>query len=177
MKTEATTQSGPRKRIVGGKTCAFRSTWEENWARRLEWLKRNRAIADWEHEPHIFKFPIDELPAQRPGPTQYTPDFRITNNDGSVHYEEIKGRERGRGQTQIKRMAKFHPDVELRVVGEDEYREAMRVFGGLIAQVTSVGVPGTKRTKSGVPEHLEPTLAAHGVTAKQYLRSGLRRRS
>lgn len=159
------------KRVVGGKECFFRSGWEFRWALRLQWLKQNGAIAEWEHEPDTFEFPI------RHGTTRYTPDFRITRSDGTVYYEEVKGWQRPRGQTQIRRMAKYHPDVELRVIYADEYRDEMRRFGKLMEQVESAEVCPGKPRRRGVPEHVVRALAAQGVTVKQYLQSkGPRRR-
>ena len=160
------------KRVVGGRECFFRSAWEFRWAVRLQWLKQNGAIAEWEHEPDTFEFPI------RHGTTRYSPDFRITRCDGSVYYEEVKGWQRPRGQTQIRRMAKYHPDVELRVIYADEYRDEMRRFGKLMEQVETAEVPRiSKPRRRDVPEQVVRALAAQGVTVEQYLKSrGPRRR-
>lgn len=166
MRLQQGSEARAGKRIVGGKECFVRSAWEFRWAVRLQWLKEHGAIADWEHEPDTFEFPI------RHGTTRYTPDFRITRNDGTVYYEEVKGWQRARGQTQIKRMAKYHPDVELRVIYADEYRDEMRQFGNLMEQVESAEVrPSSKPRRRVIPEHVVRALAAQGVTVEQYLRS------
>lgn len=43
-------------REVGGKRCYFRSKWEANYARYLQWMKDQGKIAEWEHEPETFWF-------------------------------------------------------------------------------------------------------------------------
>lgn len=74
-------------------------------------------------------------------------------------------------------MAKYHPDVELRVIYADEYRDEMRRFGKLMAQVQTTEIRPSKPRRRGVPEHVVRALAAQGVTVEQYLRSkGPRRR-
>ena len=39
---------------VGNQRCFFRSRWEANYARYLEWLCSIGQIAKWEHEPQTF---------------------------------------------------------------------------------------------------------------------------
>jgi hypothetical protein len=105
----------------------FRSRWEANYARYLNFLIKQRIIAKWEYEPETFWFE-----AIRRGVRSYTPDFRVTDPDGSVHFDEVKGWMDAKSATKIKRMKKYHPGVEVRVIGEKAYREIARKLGGAI---------------------------------------------
>ena len=62
-----------------------RSGWEANYARYLKWLVSIRHIARWEYEPETFEFPVKR------GSRFYTPDFKITNLDGTIEFHEVKG--------------------------------------------------------------------------------------
>lgn len=104
-------------RTIGGQRCYFRSAWEANFARYLEFLRRAGEITSWEHEPHTFWF--DGI---RRGVVSYKPDFRVVERGGSVIWYEVKGWMDPRSATKIKRMAKYHPDVELRVIQRKDMR-------------------------------------------------------
>jgi hypothetical protein len=114
-------------REVGGQRCYFRSKWEANYARYLEYLIRQKLIAKWEHEPETFWF--EDI---KRGCRSYLPDFRVTENDGRVIYHEVKGWMDDRSKTKIKRMAKYHPNITLLVIAEKGYKEIQRKMGGLI---------------------------------------------
>jgi hypothetical protein len=104
-----------------------RSRWEANWARYLKWLAERGEIRGWEYEPDTFEFV-----GIRKGTRFYTPDFKITNNDGSVEYEEVKGWMTPKGKTKLKRMAKYHPDVKVSVIGQKEYTAIYKALGNII---------------------------------------------
>lgn len=114
-------------RDVGGKKIFFRSRWEANYARYLEWLKGLGEIAKWEHEPHVFWF----LEIKR-GTRSYLPDFKITENNGSVVYHEVKGWMDPQSKTKIKRMAKYHPQVKLIVIGPKNYKALENMVSRLL---------------------------------------------
>lgn len=95
---------------IGEKRCFFRSSWEFRFASYLEMLKRGRVILEWQYEPETFWFE-----GVRRGTTNYTPDFRVIMADGTVEFYEVKGWMDARSRTKIKRMAKYHPEVVLRV--------------------------------------------------------------
>jgi hypothetical protein len=105
-------------REIGGISKYYRSSWEANYARYLQWLKERGQIAKWEHEPQTFWF----IAIQR-GARSYLPDFRVTEKNGSVSYHEVKGWMDDRSITKIKRMAKYHPQVKLVVVTAKAYRK------------------------------------------------------
>lgn len=114
-------------REVGDKRNYFRSRWEANYARYLEWLRLAGEIADWLHEPDVFWF--DGI---KRGCVSYLPDFKVTERCGTVVYHEVKGWMDDRSKTKIRRMAKYHPGVTLIVVGAKQYREIERKVSALI---------------------------------------------
>lgn len=113
--------------VVGGKHCFFRSTWEANVARYYEWLKVKGQIVDWHHEPAVFWFS-----GVKRGVVSYKPDFRVDELDGRQVWVEVKGFMDARSKTKIRRMAKYHPSVELRVLDAPAYRRLAKQMGPLI---------------------------------------------
>lgn len=108
-------------RTIGMQRIYARSRWEANYARYLEFQKLWGVIADWAHEPETFWF--EKI---KRGCRSYLPDFRITNNDGSVEYHEVKGWMDDRSKTKIRRMAKYHPTVVL-IVRDGKWFSANRM--------------------------------------------------
>lgn len=111
----------------GGKRNYYRSQWELNYARYLEMLKNLGEIAEWEHEPETFWFE-----GVKRGTVSYLPDFRVTENNGSIAYHEVKGWMDDKSKTKIKRMAKYHPDVKLVVIDSKAYKALARQVKGLV---------------------------------------------
>ena len=103
-------------REIGGKRNYYRSRWEANYARYLEWLKGLGEIIDWEHEPETFWFS-----GVKRGCVSYLPDFKVTAKHGAVAFHEVKGWMDDRSKTKIKRMAKYHPGVKLVVIDSKQY--------------------------------------------------------
>lgn len=114
-------------RDVGEKRCYFRSRWEANYGRYLQWLKEQGQIAEWQHEPETFWFE-----AIKRGVRSYLPDFRVTENDGSTVLHEVKGWMDARSKTTLKRMAKYHPQEKLIVIREKQYKEIGKKVSALI---------------------------------------------
>jgi hypothetical protein len=104
----------------------FRSAWEANYARYLNWLKAQGEIKDWQYEVDTFYFE-----GVRRGALSYMPDFKIFENDGRVLYHEVKGWMDSKSKTKLKRMKKYYPDIEVIVIGEKEYR-AVAKYSALI---------------------------------------------
>ena len=115
------------KREVGGNNIYFRSKWEANYARYLEWLKINGNIQSWEHESEVFWFE-----GIKRGCVSYLPDFKIMNNDGSIEYHEVKGWMDARSKTKLKRMAKYYPDKKVVVISAKEYKAIEKSVSSLI---------------------------------------------
>ncbi len=104
----------------------FRSAWEANYARYLNFLVRTKFIDKWEYEPDTFWFE-----AIRRGTRSYLPDFKVYK-DGGFYYVEVKGWMDAKSKTKLKRMKKYHPNVEVRVVREKEYRDIEKRYGNSI---------------------------------------------
>lgn len=116
MRLNATWKAGWRD--IGGINKFYRSRWEANYARYLEWLRDHGEIASWRHEPKTFWF--DGI---KRGCVSYLPDFEVVEVCGKVAYHEVKGWMDDRSATKIKRMAKYYPEVTLIVIAQKEYRK------------------------------------------------------
>jgi len=116
-------RSGKREDLGG---LYFRSAWEANYARYLTWLQETGNIQAWAFEPDEFEFV-----AIKRGTRFYLPDFRVTNNDGSIEYHEIKGYMDATSATKLKRMAKYYPDVKVILIDKEGYRAIARQMRSL----------------------------------------------
>ena len=114
-------------REIGGVRKYYRSRWEANYARYLEWLKKNNNIQSWSHEPKIFWFE-----GIKRGTVSYLPDFCVLEKNGEEVYHEVKGWMDKRSLTKIKRMRKYYPQVKLIVVGKKEYESILKSTSKLI---------------------------------------------
>lgn len=110
-------------RNIGGKDVFYRSRWEANYARYLEWLKQTKQIKSWKHESKVFWFE-----GIKRGCVSYLPDFKVITNENKEEFHEVKGWMDDRSKTKIKRMAKYHPDVKLIIVKEKEYIKLEKEF-------------------------------------------------
>ena len=108
-------------------TARFRSSWEANYGLYLNTLAESGVIHAWHHEPQTFWF--DGI---KRGCVSYLPDFRITRPDGSIYFVEIKGRWDQKSRTKLKRMAKYHPTVELVIVDTKAYKALEKELGQTI---------------------------------------------
>lgn len=118
----------------------FRSSWEANYARYLNWLQARGEIDGWEYEPETFWFERIKR-----GVRSYKPDFRI-HEKGKSYFVEVKGWMDPRSATKLKRMKKYHPHVEVRVVGAKEYRAISSAVSRLIAGWEQPGEPSVTVT-------------------------------
>lgn len=94
----------------------FRSSWEANYARYLNFLIKQGEIDSWEYEIKTFAF----LGIKR-GVRSFTPDFRVVNKDGGIEYHEVTGYCTAKKRTALKRMAKYYPDVKIVHITEEGY--------------------------------------------------------
>lgn len=106
--------------LINGREFYFRSKAEANYALYLDFLKSQNQIKGWLYEVKWFEFPVKH------GATRYLPDFQITNNDGSIEYHEVKGYITSRAKTQLKRMAKYYPQVKLILIQSDYMKSLNR---------------------------------------------------
>lgn len=115
-----------RSRAVGKRSdlggLFLRSSWEANYARYLNLLQAKGLIQKWEYEPETFWFE-----GIRRGTRSYTPDFRITDANGT-RYVEVKGYMDQKSRTKLRRMAKYHPGIRLDVVAKTEYTLIKKAF-------------------------------------------------
>lgn len=123
MTTLAAARSGENtySRCVGGRRedigpMYFRSKWEANYARYLNWLASLGEIDGWEYEPTTFWFE-----AIKRGVRSYKPDFLI-HEKGKSYFVEVKGWMDPKSKTKLARMKRYHPGVEVRLVGERQYK-------------------------------------------------------
>lgn len=121
----ATWKSGWRE--IGGARKFYRSRWEANYARYLQWLLERGEIRAWEHEPKTFWFE-----GIRRGCVSYLPDFCVTERGGAEVYHEVKGWMDDRSKTKIKRMRKYHPGVALVVIDTTAYRKLEKQISALV---------------------------------------------
>lgn len=95
----------------------FRSSWEANYAR---WLNYRRDVigdlVDWEYEPKVFEYPVKH------GTTSYRPDFLLRLPGGANEWHEVKGWLTQRGATALKRFAKYYPDETLVLIDQEPYQ-------------------------------------------------------
>jgi len=116
----------------------FRSAWEANIAR---WLNFNGV--KWEFEPTTFWF--EKI---RRGVRSYTPDFYLTEED---RYIEVKGWMDAKSKTKLKRMAKYHPKVNIELLDAGRYKEISKMAQYVIpnweTKLVDLRVPSTKKAK------------------------------
>lgn len=125
IRTKTTWKQGWRE--IGGINKYYRSRWEANYARYLEFLKKQGVIVRWEHEPETFWFE-----AILRGVRSYLPDFRVTELNGEIVYHEVKGWMDDRSITKLKRMAKYHPKVKIIVIDESWFKANSKKIKPLI---------------------------------------------
>lgn len=103
--------------VINNKRFYFRSSWEVNYARYLEWLLNKGDIIKWEYEPDVFWF--EKI---KRGVRSYLPDFKITNKNGTFEYHEVKGWMDDKSKTKIKRMKLYYPKIKLIIIEKDSYK-------------------------------------------------------
>lgn len=106
----------------------FRSAWEANYARYLNWRKARAELESWDYEAKTFVFE-----AIKRGTRAYTPDFKLTFPDGRIEWHEVKGWMDPQSKTRLKRMGKYYPQEVVRVVDEAWFRMAHK--SGLAAVI------------------------------------------
>ena len=97
----------------------FRSAWEANYARYLNWLLKKGLVSAWDYEIDRFDF----IKIKR-GCRSYLTDFKVWDMDNSLpYYVEIKGWLDSKSNTKLKRMAKYYPEIKILLIGPKEYKE------------------------------------------------------
>jgi hypothetical protein len=98
-------------RQIADRKLYFRSKWEANYARYLQWQKERGDIADWEHEPQTFWF--EKI---KRGVRSYLPDFRILRHQGTHFWVEVKGYMDSKSKTKLARFKRYFPTEEIMVI-------------------------------------------------------------
>lgn len=124
-RTNTTWAAGWRE--IGGYRKYYRSRWEANYARYLQWLKEHGEIIDWKHEPETFWFENIKR-----GVRSYLPDFRVWERDGRVVLHEVKGWMDNRSKTTIRRMKKYYPEHPLLVIDTKAYMSIRRSMMNIV---------------------------------------------
>lgn len=107
-------------RIIGNNNkIYFRSRWEANYARYLNFLKSNNEILDWIHEPKTFIFPDNRT---------FLPDFEVIKKDGTIEYHEVKGWLDDRSKHHFTAMREFFPTENLVIIFSEKYKEIEKMF-------------------------------------------------
>lgn len=102
----------------------FRSRWEANYARFLNFLLSSGTIKRWVYEPITFWF--ENI---RRGCRSYTPDFLVERPDGTDFYVEVKGWMDPKSKTKLARMARYYPHVPITLIGATEYKQLAKQWG------------------------------------------------
>lgn len=96
----------------------FRSRWEANIARYLNWLQGIGAVKEWHYEADCFEFH-----KIRKGNRFYTPDFKIMfSRDEDWTYWEVKGYMDDSSKTKLARMSRYYPQIKIILIDDKAYR-------------------------------------------------------
>ena len=101
----------PQRKMIGGKEYRFRSKFEYRWALYLQFLKEHGKIQAWDFESTRFIFDGVEN-----RPREYTPDFEITDYDGSCYFQECKGHHDSQTNSKFRRIHEHFPDEVMELV-------------------------------------------------------------
>lgn len=110
-------------RKIGVKAKYYRSSWEANFARYLQFLKEKKIIRNWWHEPKTFYF--NKI---KRGVRSYLPDFKVNRQDCTHYWVEVKGWMNAKSKTKIKRFRKYYPKEQLFIVDKkwfDKYSKKL----------------------------------------------------
>ena len=99
----------------------FRSRWEANYARYLDFLVKHGRVTSWEYEAHEFWFE-----GVKRGTRSYKPDFRVVLPGGRHEWHEVKGWMDATSKTQLKRMARYFPEEKVVVIDAAWFRAIRR---------------------------------------------------
>jgi hypothetical protein len=114
-------------REIGGQRRYYRSRWEANYARYLQWLLERGEISSWDHEPQTFWFE-----AIKRGVRSYKPDFLVFENSGHRVWHEVKGWMDSRSKTTLRRMSKYYPEEQVIVIDGKQYRQIANIMAPLL---------------------------------------------
>jgi hypothetical protein len=112
---------------IDNKKYYYKSRWEYRYALYLDLMKRHNHIVDWFYEPHTFYFE-----GIKRGTTNYKPDFKVIFPSSNEEWIEVKGYMDSKSITKIKRMAKYFPEIKLRVVDKEWFSKNSKILKNII---------------------------------------------
>ena len=95
----------------------FRSRWEANFARILNYWK-----IPWEYEPVRFDL----------GDCTYLPDFKVHDPEAGDYFVEIKGMFEELDKKKFKLFSEKYPEVRLQIIEGNQYRDLQKEFSNKI---------------------------------------------
>jgi hypothetical protein len=106
----------------------FRSAWEANYARYLNWLIQNDgSILKWEYEAETFWFK-----KIRRGVRSWLPDFKVWMRSGAIEYHEVKGWMYPKSKTALKRMAIYYPATTIVLIDRQRYQQICKQVRNIV---------------------------------------------
>jgi hypothetical protein len=129
----------------------FRSSWESNIARMLNFWVNIGIISRWEYEPCEFRFTADAAAAanlwwkakgkkralkgiERGAASFYRPDFCIHWLDGTSEFWEVKAYLDATSKSKLSRMGTYYPQEKVTLVDRKAYREFERQYCRVIPE-------------------------------------------
>jgi hypothetical protein len=112
---------------VDGKTMYMKSMWEIYYCAYLSHLKKMGKILEYHYEPDTFWF--DGI---KRGTNNYKPDFLVEHTNGALEYVEVKGYTTPKDKTKWKRMAKYYPNINLRIADKEFFQANMKTLKILV---------------------------------------------
>lgn len=116
---------GGKRDDLGG--LYFRSAWEANYARYLNFLVSKGEIAGWAFEPKTFEF--EKI---KRGTRAYTPDFRVDLVGGGHEWHEVKGWMDDKSKTRLARFARYFPAEKLIVIDQSWFKSASKTIARML---------------------------------------------
>jgi len=107
----------------------FRSGWEANIARYLNYLIEAGSVKKWFYESKRFVFTTINT-----GVRSYLPDFCVVYPNGLTEWWEVKGYMTQKGQTAINRFKKYYPKERLILVDREKYKRIEKAFSIFIPE-------------------------------------------
>jgi hypothetical protein len=121
-----TNRNGGHREDLNGQY--FRSSWEANYARYLNFLIKLGVVEHWKYEPDTFWFK-----GIKRGVTNYKPDFRVKfKGDEKLVYVEVKGQIVPKDKVKWRRMKKYYPQIILQIVASKEYYDIQKKWSSAI---------------------------------------------
>jgi hypothetical protein len=104
----------------------FRSSWEANYARYLNFLIVSGLIIGWEYEAERFWFNVKEEVVS------YCPDFKVEISKGKYEFHEVKGWMTKKSKISLDLTKKYYPEINIVLIDERRYLEVRKLVRNLL---------------------------------------------